>query len=77
MNEELDLLLQVEREARALREPCGYESGASSEGLNQALKALDEWRALQRQKLSVCVTCGYPEVAHGRIVWACSKFKKE
>jgi hypothetical protein len=42
---ELDLLRRVERESRALREPVGYESGASSHGLDEALKALDEWRA--------------------------------
>lgn len=44
MSDELDLLRAVEREARALREPAGYESGASSHGLDETLAALDAWR---------------------------------
>ena len=73
--DELELLRRVETEARAMREPCGYDGGASSEGLNDALKALDEWRTATASKpVSMCVKCGYPHVAHGRNVFACGSF---
>jgi hypothetical protein len=41
---ELELLRMVERAARALREPCGYDGGASSKELDDALLALDRFR---------------------------------
>lgn len=44
MNDELTLLRKVEDAARRLREPVGYESGATSHDLDDALRALDEYR---------------------------------
>jgi hypothetical protein len=43
----MEVLLAVEAAARALREPVGYESGASSHDLDEALACLDELRVEQ------------------------------
>lgn len=76
MVDELELLREVEREVRSLREPVGYESGATSHGLDAALKALDDWRAAHAPKpVPMCVECRYPEIAHGRNVFACANFR--
>lgn len=52
MSDELELLRRVEREARSLREPVGYESGATSHGLDEALSALDVWRTENAAKIA-------------------------
>lgn len=50
MSDELALLRKVEDAARRLREPVGYESGATSHDLDAALQALDDWRAASAPK---------------------------
>lgn len=68
---ELDLLRRVEVEIRALREVAGCDA---SKELNEALEALDEWRTTHGPPPVMCSKCKYPEVAHGRNVYACSWF---
>ena len=55
-SDELTLLKRVEQAARSLREPAGYDGGATSSALDAALEALDEWR--QQPKRSKCVCTG-------------------
>ena len=45
LRHECALLRAVAAQARTLREPVGYEGGASSAGLDDALRALDDWDA--------------------------------
>jgi hypothetical protein len=53
--DELTLLKKVEDAARRLREPVGYESGATSHDLDDALRALDEFRVRPVAPRPVCI----------------------
>lgn len=54
MSDELALLKKVEDAARRLREPVGYESGATSHDLDDALQALDDFRRRPAKEKPVC-----------------------
>ena len=54
MMDELTLLKKVEDAARRLREPVGYESGATSHDLDDALRALDDLRARPVEPRPMC-----------------------
>jgi len=64
---ELELLRKVAEAARRLREPVGYESGATSHDLDDALQALDDFRRLPIEPAPKCT--GY--LAHSAFAPPC------